>query len=823
MIFSMGISGSRTLVDVLYEDILPRLSVEDAYPDVSFTHNRGRYWQAGCPIHGGEDPNFSVDTQTLSWTCFSHCGHGSYLAFLNGGLAPRGQRFVELVELLAARVGIQLDGISRSNEQSAAARRQALLEGFCTLASKELGQPEGAHVVTYLAARGFPRDAAELARLGFGAHPSWGMRYQMHAEAGDLTSAGLDDKRWGGRLLIPWRDEHGRIATIAARTIGNDEPRYLYLQGAPLPAFFRADRFRARADETVPLVVVEGLIDALLMRAVGTGNVVATGGTSISERHVEWIVASGFGKVVLAFDADEPGVTATRRMIDLLRAKAPTIRIQAVPVSAFAWAKDPAELIARDGPSAARDLLASKLPWLVWEADRIVGDCTPGSPLGIRRDALDSLASLMTSAMGPDRDADLEDVSRIAIDRLGYSEAVVRHALGSGDMPGVVRARSAAHLGHLGAPTVALLLAVCDGLIPPEASPASDEVVWSVVDALPPRLAAVLSHRFGRWDPPQPLEKVARLIADPGERPVSRERVRQLQGRGLKLLRARSRLHRLLGLVQEPRDRHLAFSTEDLTRLAEDGADVILSVGRPLGAVMLTHVLRGSTGPKTQRLVTACRPPHVGAYRSFLFDEVLEGIKTVWADIRRLVSEGSRTEAGGTNYAPNSSLRWDESSSEDLHAQWLAGRPVADIAAALGRSEHAVEIRLLRLGLAELAGACDPASGISRRPALVISSSAWPVPEDMATGANSGTGERDRSQPECVSATELVVDQRPAVTPRTTWLRCTCCQQTHRSSEMVNVELRGRPGNDWWVCGADVRSETCTQAQVAIVEGPRLA
>ncbi len=62
---------------------------------------------------------------------------------------------------------------------------------------------------------------------------------------------------------------------------------------------------------------------------------------------------------------------------------------------------------------------------------------------------------------------------------------------------------------------------------------------------------------------------------------------------------------------------------------------------------MLTHVLRGSTGPKTQRLVTACSPPHVGAYRSFLFDEVLEGVRAAWADIRRLVSEGSRAELGG--------------------------------------------------------------------------------------------------------------------------------------------------------------------------------
>jgi len=98
--------GSRSLVDVLYEDIIPKLSIEDAYPSVSFEARRGRHWRGGCPLHGGDDPNFSVDTQTLSWTCFSHFGHGSFLAYLNGGETPRGPRFLEFVKVLAYRVGV---------------------------------------------------------------------------------------------------------------------------------------------------------------------------------------------------------------------------------------------------------------------------------------------------------------------------------------------------------------------------------------------------------------------------------------------------------------------------------------------------------------------------------------------------------------------------------------------------------------------------------------------------------------------------------------------------------------------------------------------
>ena len=82
-----GVQADR-LVDVLNEEIIPRLDIEAAYPDVVFTRRNGTYWRGGCPMHGGCDPNFSVNTENLSWTCFSHCGHGSYLAFLNGGDPP---------------------------------------------------------------------------------------------------------------------------------------------------------------------------------------------------------------------------------------------------------------------------------------------------------------------------------------------------------------------------------------------------------------------------------------------------------------------------------------------------------------------------------------------------------------------------------------------------------------------------------------------------------------------------------------------------------------------------------------------------------------
>ena len=95
-----------TPVEFYEREVLPRLSAEMVYAKVRFTARRGRYWRGPCPLHGGKDPNFSVDTRTLRWTCFSHCGRGSALASLNGGAEPRGRDFVEAVRRIAALAGV---------------------------------------------------------------------------------------------------------------------------------------------------------------------------------------------------------------------------------------------------------------------------------------------------------------------------------------------------------------------------------------------------------------------------------------------------------------------------------------------------------------------------------------------------------------------------------------------------------------------------------------------------------------------------------------------------------------------------------------------
>lgn len=171
----------------------------------------------------------------------------------------------------------------------------------------------------------------------------------------------------------------------------------------------------------------------------------------------------------------------------------------------------------------------------------------------------------------------------------------------------------------------------------PFGAPEEDEVwredtaIWERVGQLRPRLDLILRCRFGKYGPrPLTLARSAEVVADElNMAEVTRERIRQLQVRALRQLRARSMAHvrkarRTAGLPpparepqsnKPPRERlprkNQVPEREELRRMV---VEIVRAAGdRPLRPSMVCHVLRGSEGPVTRRLVEDHRLPHDGA------------------------------------------------------------------------------------------------------------------------------------------------------------------------------------------------------------------
>lgn len=431
--------------DFLDQEVIPRLTPDVVYQGVQWTKTGGRHWRGPCPMHGGKDSNFSVDPVTLRWTCWSHCGSGSAVAFLNGGETPYGQAFVDAAKKLAAMAGVPFPARERTEdelrEDGEENRKAELLEKFLNLANATLTADGGAEARRYLEGRGLLADPGR----GIGLYPTRAeVRDRLAAKgfsAEEIDASGVThDGRWEGRLIIPWRDRWGRLSTFAARDLsgGSSEPKYIYLKGtikASLVAFGLDVALRGKQSD--PLVLVEGLLDVINLQDRGFTRVAAIGGPGGEFTPDRWERLAKFGvsRVVLALDNDMrpdetwPGLEGTYRALKNVReAICKGGNVPAVDVlhpACLGQYKDPDALVAKEGADAFRALLENREPAAIFETRRILGSVTPESPAYERQDKAAELAAFADTISGSRSSLYVEDILRLASERTGYTTAAI--------------------------------------------------------------------------------------------------------------------------------------------------------------------------------------------------------------------------------------------------------------------------------------------------------------------------------------------------------------------------------------------------------------
>src|SRR5208282_3274452 len=113
------------------------------------------------------------------------------------------------------------------------------------------------------------------------------------------------------------------------------------------------------------VVVCEGYTDVIGCFQAGIPRAVATCGTALAEEH--FTLLRGFAKrIVLAYDADSAGQSATQRVYEWERRHEVDVAVAALPPGA-----DPGDLAGRD-PEALRQAVAEARPFLQFRVDRVL-------------------------------------------------------------------------------------------------------------------------------------------------------------------------------------------------------------------------------------------------------------------------------------------------------------------------------------------------------------------------------------------------------------------------------------------------------------------
>lgn len=340
----------------------------------------GRTYKALCPFHSEKTPSFVVNPDTQTWRCFGSCAEGGDI--FSFAQKYHGWNFAEALQELGKLAGVQVQ--QQTAEQQRQAERLDALRGLAQAATDFFHEQLLHHqdVLSYVREqRGFTEETILTYGIGY-APDGWQVTLEHLTQLGyaedDLLEVGLVRRSDAGRvydyfrnrLIIPIRDERGRVIGYGARALSaDDNPKYL---NSPQTALFDKSRVlfgldrakRAIRDEGTA-IIVEGYMDAIQAHQAGFLNVVAQMGTSMTEPQLRMLAPRWAKKIILALDADAAGQNATMRSLEVARAAlqadytgklAVDIRILQIP-----GAKDPDDLI-REAPEEWPALVESAVP-----------------------------------------------------------------------------------------------------------------------------------------------------------------------------------------------------------------------------------------------------------------------------------------------------------------------------------------------------------------------------------------------------------------------------------------------------------------------------
>ena len=366
--------GTQRLSREQIRDIADRVNIVDVVSSYVTLRKSGASFKGLCPFHEEKTPSFYAHPARQSFHCFG-CGEGGDIYdFLQkiGNMS-----FWESLEEVARQAGVELprDEVSPEEQQRADLRSSvyAANEIAADYFRRCLRGPEGAEAVSYLKGRDMTGEIAQRFGIGF-APNSWDAlcnELRTRGISGDLAErAGLVRRRESGgfydlfrnRVMIPIRNHRGKVVGFGGRILSNDEPKYLNTPESPVydksSTLFGLGEARAGIRKADQALIVEGYFDVISLANAGITNAVATCGTALTANQLR-VLKRHTSSVVLVYDADEAGIRAACRSLDIF------LEVGMWPMFvAVAEDMDPDDFVREQGAAAFEELVAHAEPLL---------------------------------------------------------------------------------------------------------------------------------------------------------------------------------------------------------------------------------------------------------------------------------------------------------------------------------------------------------------------------------------------------------------------------------------------------------------------------
>jgi DNA primase len=355
---------------------------------------RGSNYLACCPFHSEKTPSFTVHAGKGIFKCFGCGAGGDVLGFV---MRIEGCAYPEAIRIVAEKSGIPLPAVEETEDYKKLEQDREMIlrlnEWAANYFEAMLNEAEGQSAREYIASRGIADETRKLFRLGY-APDSWEGLINYLKERGatddEISTSGLVVLKEGGgfydrfrgRVMFPITDSQSRVIAFGGRVMGEGEPKYL---NSPETAVYTKGRnlfgLHVSKNEIRRLgfaILVEGYLDCIIPFQEGISNIVASLGTALTDHQVRLLRRyMDQPQIIVNFDSDAAGQSATMRSIEMLLAEGFKVNILTLP-----FGKDPDEFVRSRGATEFLALLKTTQPYIEYIIDTTLAAHDASRPAG---------------------------------------------------------------------------------------------------------------------------------------------------------------------------------------------------------------------------------------------------------------------------------------------------------------------------------------------------------------------------------------------------------------------------------------------------------
>jgi DNA primase len=399
--FSITMTGR--IPENILEDILSRVDIVALVADSVSLKKAGRNFKACCPFHHEKTASFIVSPDKQIYHCFG-CGEsGNAFKFL---MRHERMEFREAVEYLAKKAGVTLPNVTESEKRGADAQANltVILDAAAEYYAQVLKSAQGANARQYLQKRGINAQTIDLLKIGY-APDGWDALLR-HLQSKQFTIAVIEKAglimpkdsggyydRFRNRLLFPIRDVRQRTIAFGGRVLDQSLPKYINSPETPVYTkgrnFYGLNISKEGIRDADAVAVVEGYLDFIVPYQYGYHPIVASLGTALTHEQAR-LLKRYTQNVVMVYDADDAGQSASVRSLDIFVEEEMNVRIASLPAG-----HDPDTFVRDNGVEAFKELVAQAVDLFDFKL-KMMRKSHPGSDIHSKA----KIATLMLETIG---------------------------------------------------------------------------------------------------------------------------------------------------------------------------------------------------------------------------------------------------------------------------------------------------------------------------------------------------------------------------------------------------------------------------------------